>query len=100
MPNLTLLCSRLSAQNAKKRFHKACHRSLPALTGHADGWVAGWALGEMPGAAAERRCAFPAFRGGAVTALCATAWGDLWAATSRGSIRCGVRFAGLECFWV
>lgn len=57
------------------------------LPGHSDGWVCGYALGEDPGAAVERRYCFAAFRGGSVTALCATAWGDLWAASSRGGIR-------------
>lgn len=57
------------------------------LAGHADGWVCGYTLGDDPGAAVERRYCFAAFRGGSVTALCATAWGDLWAASSRGGIR-------------
>lgn len=57
------------------------------LAGHSDGWMCGYAFGEASGAAVERRYCFAAFRGGAVTALCATAWGDLWAASSRGGIR-------------
>ncbi len=109
---------------------------LHTAAGHHDGWVCGYTLGDMPGAAVERSYCFQvsaasqchdmyiiehvlvarrcyrwafrfrigqgvavticcdctqAFRGGSVTALVATAWGDLWAANSRGSIRCAAR---------
>ncbi len=42
----------------------------------------------------ERRYSWAAFRGGAVTALCTTAFGDLWCANARGIIRCAVWLAG------
>lgn len=58
------------------------------LIGHADGSVSRYDTSGPPGTAVEQRYAWAAFRGGAVTALCTTDFGDLWCANARGNIRC------------
>ena len=55
-------------------------------TGHSNGQVANWSLNPF-----ARLSQFQAHRGGAVTAITATAYGDIWTGSSRGSVR---RFAG------
>ncbi|KAK9805177.1 hypothetical protein WJX72_003678 [[Myrmecia] bisecta] len=58
-------------------------------TGHEDGRVFAYRLGPKPGFSISGRAVhgWQAHKIGAVTAMCVTAWGELWTGSSRGSIR-------------
>eukprot|EP00884_Botryococcus_braunii_P008578 jgi/Botrbrau1/17721/Bobra.0166s0143.1 len=56
--------------------------------GHADGRVSAYGI-DTPGRSisASRKHFWQAHKAGAVTAICRTAWGDIWTGSSRGVIR-------------
>ena len=64
------------------------HHMRARHAGHADGKVSGFVLPADPGRLAARSVTFQAFsKNSAVSAICASPWGQLWTGNSRGSIR-------------